>query len=189
MREVHAVLRMVVFAAFCAALAISVAAWLVRTRRVSPFSALSRALRALSEPVLHPIEHRLVRAGGNPTHAGWWLVIGIAAAGVLLLSLVDWVFSAMALVAGAAVGGPRALLQLAVLLAYDVLVIALVLRVVGSWLGAFRYSRWMRPAYALTDWLVEPIRRVLPPFANFDFSPLVAWLVLWVLRQFLLSIL
>ena len=46
----------------------------------------------------------------------------------------------------------------------------------------------MRPAYALTDWLVGPISRVLPPMGMLDWSPLAAWLVLWLLRQFLLSV-
>ncbi len=75
-----------------------------------------------------------------------------------------------------------------IVLAYDVLFIALLARVIGSWLGMFRYSRWMRPAYALTDWLVGPISRVLPPMGMLDWSPLAAWLVLWLLRQFLLSV-
>ncbi len=135
----------------------------MRTRRVSPFSALGRTLRSLSEPFTGPIERRLTRAGGNPVHAGWWLVI-------------------------AAAGGPRSLLRLGVALAYDILVVALLVRVIGSWLGMFRYSRWMRPAYALTDWLVGPISRVLPQMGMFDWSPLAAWLVLWMLRQLLLSV-
>ena len=71
---------------------------------------------------------------------------------------------------------------------YSVLFAALLLRVIGSWFGLFRYSRWMRPAYALTDWLVEPIRRLLPPMGALDWSPLVAWLVLWLLKQLLLNV-
>jgi YggT family protein len=46
----------------------------------------------------------------------------------------------------------------------------------------------MRPAYALTDWLVEPIRRVLPPVGMFDLSPLAAWFVLWAIKLLLLSV-
>jgi len=46
----------------------------------------------------------------------------------------------------------------------------------------------LRPAYFLTDWLVEPIRRVLPPMGAFDWSPLAAWLVLVVLQRILLTI-
>ena len=91
MLEFHIIARWVVFAVFCAALIVSLASWLVRTHRVSPFGALSRGLRSFSDPFLRPIETRVVRAGGNPAHAGWWLVIGVAVVGVLLLSLLDWV--------------------------------------------------------------------------------------------------
>src|SRR2546425_416515 len=66
---------------------------------------------------------------------------------------------------------------------------ALVVRVIAGWFGYFRYTRWIRPAYALTDWLVEPIRRVLPIAGGFDWSPLAAWLVLVVLKGVLLGIL
>ena len=41
---------------------------------------------------------------------------------------------------------------------------------------------------ALTDWLIEPIRRILPPVGMLDFSPLVAWLVLTLVRGFVLSL-
>ena len=72
---------------------------------------------------------------------------------------------------GAASLGPRAIAALAIVLAYDILFVALLTRVIGSWLGMFRYSKWMRPAYILTDWLVGPISRVLPPMGMLDWSP------------------
>src|SRR3989475_9506098 len=71
---------------------------------------------------------------------------------------------------------------LAVVVTYRILVAALVVRVIAAWFGYFRYTRWIRPAYALTDWLVEPIRRVLPIAGGVDWSPLAAWLVLVVLK-------
>ncbi len=188
MLALYPVARYVVFGVFCLALLVALAGWLVRTRRVSPFGALGRGLRSLSEPFTGPIERRLVRAGGNPVHAGWWLVIGVAVVGVLVLSLLEWLARLGAEFSGAASLGPRAIAALAVVLAYDVLFVALLARVIGSWLGMFRYSKWMRPAYALTDWLVGPISRVLPPMGMLDWSPLAAWLVLWLLRQFLLSV-
>jgi uncharacterized protein YggT (Ycf19 family) len=46
----------------------------------------------------------------------------------------------------------------------------------------------MRPIAALTSWIVEPIRRVLPPFGPLDFSPMVAYLLLWLARTFVLSL-
>lgn len=146
-------------------------------------------MRQLTDPVMHPIERLVVRRGGNPVQAGWWLVILVAVIGVLVISLAQWLIESWYDLAGAAQLGPRAMLVLAVSVIYDVLFAAILIRVVASWLGAFRYSRWMRPVYWLTDWIVEPIRRLLPPTGMFDFSPLVALLLLWVLKQFVYRIL
>jgi len=162
--------------------------WLVRTRRVSPFGATGQLLRRATDPLIRPVETRLVGLGANPVLAGWWLVVMVAIVGVVGLSLVGWLLQTGALIGAALAGGPRALFAVTVGLVYNVLVIALLVRVVGSWLGVFRYSRLMRPAYWLTDWLVNPIRRVLPPAGVFDLSPLAAWFVLWVLRQVLLTV-
>jgi uncharacterized protein YggT (Ycf19 family) len=46
-----------------------------------------------------------------------------------------------------------------------------------------------RPAWLLTDWLVEPIRRRLPPFGPLDLSPLVAYFALVLLRALVFSLL
>src|SRR5216117_3723004 len=188
MPDLHTLARYAVFAAFSLSVLVAFASWLVRARRVSPFGALGRMLRAVSEPVIRPVEARLVRLGGNPVNAGWWLVVVVAIGGVVLLSLMDWIVGTFYGLSRAAGGGQRAMLAFLIGAVYSVLFAALLLRVVASWFGAFRYSRWMRPAYALTDWLVEPIRRVLPPMGAVDWSPLVAWLALWVLKQVLLSV-
>ncbi len=188
MPELQLALRYVVFAAFAASALVALASWLVRTRRISPFGALGRTLRSASDPLIRAVETRLVRAGGNPAHAGWWLVVAVAAAGVLLVTLGNWLVETAYGVAAAFSAGPRAAIALAVVVAYKIIVVALVVRVLASWLGYFRYSRWLRPAYALTDWVVEPIRRVLPPTGGLDWSPLAAWLALWVLERLLLTI-
>ncbi|HLZ46338.1 MAG TPA: YggT family protein, partial [Gemmatimonadales bacterium] len=61
--------------------------------------------------------------------------------------------------------------------------------VIASWFGQFRYSRWIRPAYFLTDWLVEPLRRIVPPLGGLDLTPLVALVLLSLARRLLLSFL
>src|SRR5438094_7362975 len=189
MPELQVALRYVVFSAFAASVLVALASWLVRTRRISPFGALGRTFRTASDPLIRPIETRLVRAGGNPVHAGWWLVVAVAAAGVLLVTLWNWLVDTAFSIAAAYSAGPRAAIAFAVDIVYRIIVVALWVRVLAGWFGYFRYSRWVRPAYALTDWLVEPIRRVLPPAGGFDWSPLAAWLVLVVLKWVLLSIL
>src|SRR5207249_4120936 len=75
MPEIQVALRSLVFAAFAASVLTALASWLVRTRRISPFGALGRTLRAASDPLIRPIEARRVRAGGNPVHAGCGLAV------------------------------------------------------------------------------------------------------------------
>jgi len=188
MLEIQTVARYVVIGVFAVSLAAALASWLVRTQRVSPFGPLGRALRAASEPLLGPIERRLVRSGGNPVQAGWWLVVGVAAIGVVVLSLLNWLAGTLYGAGAALAGGPRVALAFLIVAAYNVVFAALVVRVVASWFGRFRYTSWLRPAYVLTDWVVEPIRRLLPLGGALDWTPLAAWLALWVLKQVLLAI-
>ena len=181
------VARYAVIAIFAVSVLVAAGSWLVRTRKVSPFSAFGRGLRSATDPIVRPVERRLVRMGGNPVNAGWWLVVVVAVVGVIFLSVLGWALNTFQIASWAAESGPRASLALVVTLIYKVLFYAIILRVIAAWLGFFRYSRWMRPVYALTDWLVVPIQRVVPPVGMFDVSPLVALLVLWALKSVLLT--
>lgn len=182
-------IRYAVFAAFALAVLVALGSWLVRTRRLSPFGPVGRTLRQLTDPLMRPVERRVVRVGGNPIQAGWWLVIGTAILGILVISIAQWLLTSWSAVTGAARAGGRSVLVLMVSAAYDILFFAILIRVVASWLGRGRYTRWLRPVYWLTDWLVEPIRRMLPTTGPFDFSPLVALLVLWLLKQLVYQVL
>lgn len=182
------VARYTVFGLVALTAMVALGSWLVRTRRISPFSALGRGLRAATDPIIAPVERRLVRMGGNPVHAGGWLIVITAVGGIVLLSLFGWLLTTFATVQFAATAGPRQTFALMIQLCYRILVFALLIRVIASWFGLFRYSRWIRPAYILTDWIVEPLRRIIPPMGAMDLSPLAAWFVLYLLRGFLISV-
>src|SRR2546428_4938500 len=163
MYDVHTILRILVFAAFCLAAVVALAGWRVRPGRGSPFGGVGRTLRSVTDPVLRPVETRLVRLGGNPVHAGWWLVVLVAVAGVLLLSLIDWMVRTARWFYAAATGGPGALFAFLVVAAYNVLVIALVARVVASWLGWVPYSPRVRPPLPPSHRLGGPPPPLRPP--------------------------
>src|SRR5262245_28095067 len=187
MSENIPLLRYTVFGLVTLAALVGLGSWLVRTRRISPFGTLGRTLRAVTDPVIRPVEKRLVRMGGNPVHAGGWLVVVTAVAGIVVLSLSGWLLETFVVANAAASSGPRATFTLIIELIYKILFAALIIRVIATWFGMFAYSKWIRPCYILTDWLVEPIRRVLPPMGGWDLSPIVAVLVLSILRQILLT--
>ena len=181
--------RIAVIVALAFASAVALTHWAVRSRRITPFGAWPRFMRRVSDPVLLPLERRVVRAGGSPQDAPLWLGGIVIVGGLLLLSLVQWLAGAVAELAIMAQSGPRELVRFLVSGVFTLLMVALLIRVIGSWFGISPHRRWMRPVTLLTDWIIEPIRRVLPPFGMIDFSPLVAWLVLSLVREFILSLL
>jgi YggT family protein len=179
----NAVFRYTVFGLVALAALLALCSWLVRTRRVSPFGALGKTLRAVSDPFMRPVERRLVRMGGNPANAGGWLIVITAVVGIVLISLAGWLVGTFQIAQAAAQSGPRQTTSLIVEIIYKILIYALLVRVIASWFRVFRYSKWIRPAYVLTDWIVEPIRRIVPPMGAMDLSPLVAWFALWLIRM------
>jgi YggT family protein len=179
--------RTLVVVALVYASAVALTHWAVRSRRITPFGAWPRLMRRASDPVLLPLERRIIRAGGSPQDAPLWLIGLVIAGGLLLLSLLNWLTGFAATVTAMAGAGPRTWVRFFLSGLFTVLMVALLVRVISSWFGISRYRPWMRPAYALTDWLIQPIRRVLPSVGMIDFSPLVAWLILSLLRGFVLS--
>jgi YggT family protein len=177
-------LRYAVFGVFVGAAGIALGSWALREGRISRFGRLARLIRGASEPVLQPIELWQLRRGGNPQNAPWWLVGVAVAGGILLLTGAEWILRAFASVSAAASAGPRGILRLLVFAAGQVVIWALIIRVVGSWFGAGRFNKWIGWTYKVTDWIVEPLRRIIPPIGIIDITPLVAWF----LMQFLLGV-
>lgn len=180
--------RVVVIIALAHASTVALTHWAVRSRRITPFGAWPRFMRRASDPVLLPLEHRIVRSGGSPQDAPLWLVGIVIVGGLLLLSLVQWLAGFAASLEVVAQSGARAWGRFLVSGLFSILMVALFVRVISSWFGISPYRPWMRPVMLLTDWIIDPIRRILPPFGLMDFSPLVAWLVLSLLRGFVLSL-
>ena len=84
--------------------------------------------------------------------------------------------------------GGTGILRLVVHWAISFIQIALIVRVLGSWFGQTRFSRWTGWSYKLTDWIVEPLRRVIPNIGMIDITPIVAYFALALLRGILLSV-
>jgi YggT family protein len=179
--------RWLVFAAFAFFGVVAITNWAVRTRRLNPFGAYARFIRQLSEPSLQWMERRLLRAGGNPQHAPYWLFGLVLAAGLVLLSLLSWLLVFIMRVTWA-VQSPGSLVYLLVDVAFQLLMLALLVRVVASWFGVSPYARWMRPVILLTEWILAPLRRIVPQLGMLDITPLVAYLILLVLDRLALSL-
>jgi YggT family protein len=181
--------RSIVLLALAFAATVALTHWAVRSRRINPFGAWPRLVRRISDPILLPLERRVINAGGNPQNAPLWLLGLVIGGGLLLLSLAQWLINTASGLVLLAQGGVRVWIQVLLSAVFTILMAAILIRVIASWLGIGPYRKWMRPVYALTNWLIDPIRRILPPVGIFDFSPMVAWLVLYVVRGFVLGLL
>jgi YggT family protein len=182
-------IRFLAFGVFVASGAVALGSWAVRTRRISPFGKSAQYIRRVTDPVLDPVERWLLRRGANPQNAEWWLLGGAVVAGILAITIGQWLLTQFRFVSAASGSGPRAIVGLTIYYAGQLISISLLVRVFGSWFGATRHTRFMRPVYFLTDWIVEPLRRIIPPLGMIDVSPFVAWFIVQILVSQLLRFL
>ncbi len=161
----------------------------VRRRKLGPFGAWPRLVRRLSDPVLLPLERRVIRFGGSPQDAPLWLLGIVILGGLILLSLTNWLLGMAGTVTALASARPRDWIRFSVGAAFTLVMTAIFIRVIASWFGVSEFRPWMRPLVLLTNWIIQPIRRLLPPTGMIDFSPMVAWLVLWLARGLVLGML
>lgn len=182
LRAVSAGLRPVLFVAAVVAGVVAGIDWAVRTRRLNPFGATARFFRKTVDPWMVPIERRVVRSGGKPSSAPLWALGVVVVGGLLLIALIDFL-TGQILAAGAAVSyGARGVLALLVHWTFSILRIALIVRVVSSWIRISPYSKWVRWSFPLTEWMLAPMRRVIPMLGMIDITPIVAYLLLGLLE-------
>ena len=60
---------------------------------------------------------------------------------------------------------------------------AILIIVIGSWLQTDPRQPVMQIALACTDWLMAPLRRIIPPIGMIDFTPMAALFVLYLAQS------
>ena len=167
------VVRAVAFLFFAYCALVSLGAWAIRTGQINQFGSMQW----------------LVKRGTNPQSAGWWLLGISVIGGIIAVTMTEWILVQAVRMASAGASGPGGIIQLVVYYALQLVTIALFVRVIGSWFGKGRHNNWLRPAYFLTDWIVRPLRRIVPTVGMFDITPLVAYFLLqWLVLPLLMSL-
>ena len=177
-----AISRIAFLASAVAVAAICGIDWAVRTRRISPFSGVARFFRRSIDPLMAPIERRIVRGGGVPSNAPWWALAAVVVGGIVVVWLLGFVRGQVEAAASAAGFGGRGIIRLGVQWIFGIMQIALFLRVLASWFRTSPYRWWIRWSYVLTEPLLRPLRRFIPPVGGMlDLTPLVAYFILVLL--------
>jgi YggT family protein len=162
--------------------------WLVRTRRIPPFSPVARIARDSLAPLFKPMERRIVRGGGNPQSAPWFTLAAVVLGGIVLLSLLQFVRDQLLFGMAAAAGGGRGVIMVLLQWTFLLLRTALIVRVVSSWFQVSPYSKWVRWAFSLSEPILGPLRQVIPPLGMMDISPIVAFFALSLLEGLVMSL-
>ena len=182
-------LRLLVFVVFAFAAVVALTHWAVTHGYLKPFRAFPRLVRQLGQPFVRGFERALLKRGGNPTQAPyaffWVSVLG----GLAIIALAQWLVGLIASMSASAAAGPEGILIFLVNAIFATLKLALLVRVISSWFAVSPYSWPMRLVFGLTNWLIEPLRKVIPPFGMIDVTPMVAFLMLWLAQGFLQSLL
>lgn len=163
--------------------------WAVRTRRISPFSGIARFTRSRIDPRLAGIERQVVRAGGHPSATPWWGLVAYIVVASLVIAALDMLVGLLRDAAMATTLGGAGVLALLVRWAFSFLRFALLVRVLSSWFPRFAESPWIRWTHPVTEWLLRPLRRIIPNIGMIDITPIVAYFILVLGESLVISVL
>jgi len=183
------VLRITLFVVVMVLAVVCLIDWLVRTRRINPFNPVARYMRSTVDPLMAPVERRIVRAGGMPASAPWWTLVLAVVGTLILVSLLGFIRNQIFAIAMSSQAGVGGVLVMLVRWIFGVLRLALIVRIVSSWFGMSPYSRWIRWSFQLTDPILGPLRQVVPTIGVIDITPLIAWFLLGILQWIVLGML
>ena len=183
-------LRSVFLGAGVALAVVATADWAVRTRRLNPFGGIARFMRARVDPRLAGVERQVLRAGGRTTTTPWWALVLYAIVALLVLAVLDMIGALARQASVAASAGSMGVLFLVVHWTFGFLVFALLVRVLSSWLPGLAASRWIRWSYGATEWMLRPLRNLIPSIGGvIDITPIVAYFALQLVQWLVESIL
>ena len=186
---VTAVFRSVVLVGGVALAIIATADWAVRTRRINPFNGVARFMRARVDPRLAGVERQVIRVGGHPSATPWWALVVYVVVAALLLAALDMIVGMLREALLASTMGATGVLLLGLRWTFAFLRVALLIRVFGSWFPRVAASRWLRWSYGATEWMLRPLRRVIPTLGMVDITPIVAYFALQLVEGLLTRLL
>jgi YggT family protein len=71
---------------------------------------------------------------------------------------------------------------------FDIVFLLILIRILLSFLPQFRSNRLAEVVFGITEPLLSPFQRLIPPIGMFDISPMVAIIVMGIIQQILLYV-
>jgi YggT family protein len=168
--------------------AVAAADWAARTRRLNPFGGVARFMRAQVDPRLTGVERQVMRAGGRASATPWWALMAYVLIALFTLSALGMIGALVQELGMASTLGAAGFMVLAVRWTFGLLRLALLVRVLSSWFPGLAASRWIGWSFGATEWMLRPLRRLIPSIGVIDITPIVAYFALQILQSAVESI-
>jgi YggT family protein len=150
---------------------------------VNPFNRSVLTLRRYSDPIVDPVRRGLARSGLDPKLAPIVTILIVILLGYFALKLAGIFLST---INGTIISLERgAIVSLIGFLLYGLLALyslLIFMRIVFSW-GASSVNRVLRFLIKVTEPVLAPFRRLIPPLGMFDISPIVVLLLISLLQE------
>lgn len=150
---------------------------------LNPFGWISRTLRRLTDGFVIPVRGGLRGFGADPKFAPLVVILIAIVLGYFILQLVGTVGGTLLGVLQSVQGG--AMITALGFILYGLLSIytlLIIIRIVFSWAMIGYNNRLMRFLIDVTEPLLGPLRRMIPPLGWLDISPIVAFFILLLLQ-------
>jgi YggT family protein len=176
-------LNWAVIAAVVIIIALVVLRFIANRADLNPFGWSSLTIRRLTDPFIGPIRRALMGFGVDPKYAPLVAILMMIVLGWFALQLVASVSNTTAGILFSL--GRHAVVPLIGYVLYGLVglyILVIFLRIVLSW-GMSGYSNpVMRFLVNSTEPLLGPLRRRVPLVGAFDISPIVAFVILWLVQ-------
>lgn len=151
---------------------------------LNPFGWSSLTIRRLTDPFIGPIRRALMGFGVDPKYAPLVTILLVVLLGWFALQLVSTIINT---VAGVIVSlGGRTFVPIIGYVLYGMVslyILLIFIRIIFSWGMASYSNRVMRFLVNATEPMLGPLRRIVPLVGTFDISPIVAFIILWLLQS------
>lgn len=151
---------------------------------LNPFGFTHRSVRRLSDPLVFPVRGALREFRADPKFAPLVVILIVVLLGyvtVQLLRTVERTVGGVYISLG--MGNLPAVLGTILYGLISIYILLIFIRIIFSLARVSYTNRVMRFLVNITEPLLGPLRRLVPPVGMMDISPIVAFIILWLLQQ------
>jgi len=153
---------------------------------LNPFTWSVRTVGRLTDPVIHAVRRLLIGFRIEPRVAPFIAVVLILVFGYLTFMLVENILNTVAgilyVLSRPWAGAPAAIIGYLLFGFLGFYTLMIFLRILFSYLTIGYPNRWVRLLNRSTEPLLAPLRRLIPAVGMFDVSPIVAFVILYLLQ-------